>query len=298
MASNVLSSYGSISITVSGVSGGDDLDSRKPTSEETENIQNSNGTFNKPKMDALEDSLSREIRKHDQVVEDTVEALEGNSPVTCQDPAPRRPVQQGQPNINQTNPPNPTSLVHTGALIVPAPSPTFGSQQSAYSANPMSQPTTYIPAEQLSLPANFLGQRIGYFIGKATNKLFYNALCTTSHSTGPAPEWAVGQRAAAAAAPIVSASASFFALEFGINYGQSSIVGNVAAPLAEEVTARYVSSDPDVIRLLGRCVKSGIAATVGQDIAYLAIEFMTTEYGERGPNAQECYAMGIPYHRR
>jgi len=56
----------------------------------------------------------------------------------------------------------------------------------------------------------------------------------------------------------------------------------VAAPLAEEVTARYVSSDPDVIRLLGRCVKSGVAATVGQDLAYLAIEFMTTEYGERG----------------
>jgi hypothetical protein len=190
-------------------SGGNDLDSQKPTSEEIENVQNSDETLNKPKMDALEDSLSSEIRKHNQVVEDMVEALEGNSPGTCQGPAPRRQVQQGQPNISQTNPPNPTSLVHTGALIVPTPSPTFGSQQSAYSANPMFQPTTYIPAEQLSLPANFLGQRIGYFIGKAANKLFYDALCTTSHSIGPAPEWAVGQRAAAAAAPIVSASASF-----------------------------------------------------------------------------------------
>jgi hypothetical protein len=146
MASNILSSYGSISFTVSGGSEGDNFDSQEPTSEETENIQNSDGTFNEQKMDAFENMLSRELRKHNQGVEDIVEALEGNSPVTCQGPAPRRPVQQGQPNINQTNPPNPTSLVHTGALIVPVPSPTFGSQQSGYSANPMSQLTTYIPA--------------------------------------------------------------------------------------------------------------------------------------------------------
>jgi hypothetical protein len=298
MASNIISSYGSISFTVSGGSEGDNFDSQEPTSEETENIQNSDGTFNETKMDELENMLSRELRKHNQVVEDMAEALPGNSPVTSQGPPPRSPVQQGQPNISQTNPPNPTSLVQTGALIGPTPPPTFGSQQSAYSANPMSHPTTYIPAEQLSLPANFLGQRIGYFIGKAANKLFYNELCTTSHSIGPAPEWAVGQRAAVAAAPIISAAASFFAREFGLKYGQSPIIGDVAAPLAEEVTARYVSSDPDVIRLLGRCVKSGVAATVGQDLAYLAIEFMTTEYGERGPNARECHAMGIPYHRK